>query len=77
MKGIAPSKSSNLYRLPVSLFTLLQLFIPALAAESLGTIAFPEAEGYGALSQGGRGGKLLFVDRTDDARSIKLVTATK
>jgi pectate lyase len=39
---------------------------PAPAAQTE-QVAFPGAEGYGQMSQGGRGGAILFVDNLDDA----------
>ena len=34
-------------------------------------IAFPDAQGYGGLAAGGRGGTLYFVDRLDDAADVE------
>jgi hypothetical protein len=39
-----------------------------LAIQSFALPAFPGAQGYGAHARGGRGGKLIFVTRLDDAK---------
>lgn len=41
--------------------------LPPLRTDADGPLAFPDAEGFGARAQGGRGGKVLFVTNLNDS----------
>src|SRR5512141_1958926 len=51
-------------------WTVCCLFLNAVAAENY-LPAFPGAEGYGAFTPGGRGGKVLFVTTLEDYNAPK------
>jgi hypothetical protein len=55
----------SLGEIPKPLWTTFQLY--PLSAETHGEPAFPGAEGFGADTPGGRGGKTVYVDNLNDA----------
>lgn len=50
----------------ICLTCLCYLAVPSLLADTLPPLAFPEAEGFGKYTQGGRGGKVIVVDTLSD-----------
>lgn len=53
----------------LNLIVLISLFVvsPSIQAKDQQVLAFPEAEGFGAHSKGGRGGEVLFVKNLKDS----------
>jgi len=54
------------YRTTLLLTLVLLACVTANAAESPQVRAFPEAEGFGAYAQGGRGGRVIAVTTLED-----------
>jgi hypothetical protein len=65
----------SLPEIPKALWSEHRLY--PLSAETNGEPAFPGAEGFGAFTPGGRGGKTIFVDNLDDSGPGSLRAAIK